>query len=100
MQLGDPKDPDSGYVIACLPNKECRLTKDVNGDQIFAVEETAVGENDVLPILRNNAISFRSLKFPGYYMVERIKNGKNMIMLDTVDRSSKAHSKILHFLCC
>ncbi|XP_065054282.1 uncharacterized protein LOC135683065 isoform X5 [Rhopilema esculentum] len=98
VQLGDPKDPDSGYVIACLPNKECRLTKDVSGDQIFAVEETAVGENDVLPILRNNAISLRSLKFPGYYMVERIKNGKNMIMLDVVDKSSKAHRKAATFI--
>ena len=92
IRLGDPKDTDSGYLIACLPHKQCRLTKEYNGEQIFKLEQ-AIGANDVLSVLKRNAISLESVKYPGYFMVERIKNGKKIIMLDKVDKSSLVHSR-------
>ncbi|XP_065054278.1 uncharacterized protein LOC135683065 isoform X1 [Rhopilema esculentum] len=98
VKLVDPDNPTSGSAITCRPQDGCAITKKHDGDHIFKLKETAVGENDVYPILRDNAISFESVKFPGYYMVERIKNGKKLIMLDTINSNSKADRKSATFI--
>ena len=92
IRLGDPINPNNGHFVACDPYKQCQLTPKYDGNHIFKWEK-AIGAKDVFPILEKNSISLESVKFPGFYMVERSKNGKRIIMLGKVDRNSEAHSK-------
>ena len=45
---------------------------------------------EVDKILSKNAVSFESAKYPGLHIMERRKNGKDIIMLDYTDLSSKS----------
>ena len=90
VQIGDPKDLGKGYLIACKPFQQCNLTSKFDGDQVFKMEHVGKSALEVDKILSKNAVSFESAKYPGLHMMERSKNGKDIIMLDYTDLSSKS----------
>ena len=93
--MGDPADPLDGLVFHCEPRKQCFLKNTQDGSQIYKVMDVALGEDYILPVLKRIALSFESVFWPGYYIVERLKDGKRIITLDTVDLSSKADRKFV-----
>ena len=82
----------------CRPKEQCLLSDEDDGSMVFIKLADGLGEKDVLPVFEKDAFSFESVKWPGQYITERIKNGKKIITLDKVNKRKKDESEKFCYL--
>ena len=98
VEIGDPLNPSSGLVMHCRPKEQCLLSDEDDGSMVFIMLADGIGEKDVLPVFEKDAFSFESVKWPGHFITQQIKNGEKIITLDKVNKRKKDESEKCYHL--